>query len=158
MALEVRMAADEVDAVLVFRALKAFHDGGGVPGAFDPVKVLANVLSMVRDPGRTALMAMDGDIVAGVLCLVRAGNYWWSSTDSFIEDKGFYVYPQYEGQDAGKLLLDEAKALSDHMRLPVFITVFNGRRKRGGRSQWERLGATLGYQPRGAVLAHFPEN
>jgi hypothetical protein len=156
--LEVRLAQDEADAMLVFHALKAFYDEGGVPGSFDPVKVLANVLSMVKDRGRCALMAMDGDTLAGVLCLVESGPYWWSTTDRFIEDKGFYVYPQYEAGDAGKLLLETARALSDHRQMPVYISIFNARRKRGARSKWERVGATLDYNPRGAVLAHFPEN
>jgi hypothetical protein len=155
--IEIRLAQDEVDAVLVFRALKSFYDEGGVPGTFSEVKTLANVLSMVRDPGRAALMAMDGETVAGVLCLVEEGPHWWSEVDYFIQDKGFYVFPQYRQGDAGKLLLQEAKLLSNHRQMPVYVSIFNGRRKRGGRSEWERVGATLGYQPRGAVLAHFPE-
>ena len=153
--LEVKLAEDEVDAVLTFRALKQMHDEGGLPGTFDALKVLANVLRMVRDPGGAVLMAMDGDVLCGVLPLWEQG-YWFSSTDRHLIDKGFYVLPDHRNGEAGKLLLDTAKQASDDCGLPVYITIFNGRRKRGGRSQWERVGATLGYTPMGAMMAHFP--
>ena len=155
MAIEVRMAEDEVDAVIAYRGLKQMHGEGGIPGTFDDLKVLTNVLRMVKGPGSVVFLAMDGDELAGVLPLWEQG--YWYSTDRHLIDKGFYVVPAHRGGEAGKLLLEMAKRTADDTGLPIFITIFNGRRRRGGRSDWERLGATLGYHPQGAVLAHFPE-
>lgn len=153
---EVHMADDEVDAVLAFRAYKQMYDEGGIPGSFGPVKALTHVLRFMKGPGSVVLLAMDGDLVAGVLTLAESG-FWFNDDGRWIEDKGLYVLPAYRDGDAFKLLLEAAKDISDDTGLIVVITINNGRRKRGGRSGWERIGATLGYTNRGATLAHFPE-
>lgn len=153
--LEVHMADGEVDAVLAFRAYSQMYAEGGIPGSFSPVKTLTHVLRFMKGPGSVVLLVMDGDLVAGVLSLVEQG-YWYSEDSRWIGDAGLYVLPDYRNGEAMKLLLEQAKIAGDDAGLPVFITILNGRRKRGGRSEWERLGATLGYSNRGATLAHFP--
>lgn len=155
MPIEIRLGEDEVDAVMAFRALKQMHEEGTVPGGFDEVKVLSNLLRMVKGPNSAVLLAMDGEQLAGVLTLWQQ-DYWYSSADRHLIDKGFYVLPEHRNSDAARQLLRAAMQVSEDTRQPVYITIFNGRRKRGGRSEWERLGATLGYNPQGAVLAHFP--
>lgn len=155
MPIELRIGENEQDAVLTFKAYKAMHDEGLVPGSFDPVKTLRNVLRMVKEPGACVLMVMDGPELAGVLSLYEDG-YWWSH-DTHLTDKGLFIYPDYRDGEAFAVLMEAAARTSDDLGLPVFITVFNGRRKRGGRSKWERVGATLGYDNRGATIAHYPE-
>lgn len=157
MPVEVHMAEGEVDAVLAFRAYSQMHAEGGIPCSFSPLKTLTNVLRFMKGPGSVVLLAMDGDFVAGVLTLAEC-TYWCSETDKLLEDKGLYVTPDHRGGDALKLLLDAAKIISDDAGFPVFITINNGRRMRGARSEWERIGATLGYLNRGATLAHYPKD
>lgn len=162
MPLSLRLAEDHVDAVLIFRALKAMHDEDGVPGEFIPIKVLTRLMRVINGPGddgganSAALMAMDGDELVGFLLLWE--ETFWFNESKFLGDKGLYVLPEHRGGDAGKLLLQGAIDASDDCGLPVFITINNGRRKRGSRSPWERVGATLGYTPRGATMAHFPKD
>lgn len=156
MPVEVRSADGEADAILVYRAFKAMHQEGGIPGPFHDLKVLTNVLRLVNGPGSVVLMAMDGDTLHGVLGLYQ--QTYWFNEEAFLEDKGFYVLPEHRDGAAFDALLTEAKALSDTTGLSIYITLNNGLRKRGGRSKWERRGMTLGYHPQGAVLAHSPEN
>jgi hypothetical protein len=156
MALELRMAENERDAVLVFRAYKQMHEEGLVPGALNERKLLFRVLGMVKTPGSVVLMVMDGDTLAGVISLYEQ-SYWYSD-DRHLIDKGLYVVPEYRDGAAFDMLLDAAKSLSDDLGIPCFLFIFNAKRKRGGqRSGWERAGATLGYTNRGAILAHHPE-
>jgi hypothetical protein len=142
---------------MALRAYRQMHDEGGVPGTFSPVKTLTNLFRFMKGPGSVLLLVMDGDVVAGVLVLCESG-YWFSEDGRFLEDKGLYVVKDYRDGDALKLLLETAANVGDDAKLPVFITINNGRRTRGGRSAWERVGATLGYVNRGATLAHYPEN
>lgn len=149
-----RLAEDDADAILVFRTYIEMHDEGCVPGPIDKVKTLTNCIAMVQGPKSAVLMAMDGDEIAGVLALVEDG-YWWN-TERCLADKGLYVRKNFRGTDAIDILLSEAIALSDQTGLPLYITINNLMRRRGGKSPWERLGITLGYHPQGAVLAHYP--
>lgn len=157
MAIEVVMAESDVDALLAFRAYQQMHAEGTVPGTIHPVKMLTLLLRWVKGPGSVVLLAMDGDNVAGVLTLVENGFWYALDSETYLSDRGFYVLPDYRGGEVSKLLLNAAKTVGDDAGLSVFITINNGRRKRGGRSGWERIGATLGYVNRGAVLAHIPE-
>lgn len=155
MAVELRIAESEQDIALIFRAYKQMHDEGGVPGTFHQMKTMTNIVRLVRGPGACVLMAMDGDELAGVLSLYEEA-YWWSE-DSHIGDKGFYILPEYRQGDAFSVLMTAAKQASDDSGLPVFITIFNAKRRRGAHAEWERIGATLGYINQGAAIAHFPE-
>lgn len=157
MAVEVRMAEGEEDAIRAFRLYKQMHDEGSVPGTFHPLKTLSHILRFINGPDSLVLLAMEGGQAVGVLSLVKAG-LWWSEDGRFFEDKGLYVVPEHRDGEALKLLLDDVVNLSNDTGIPVFITINSGRRRRGGRSEWERIGATLGYVNRGATLAHFPEN
>lgn len=154
--LEVRLAEGEADAIAAFKAYQQMHAEGCVPGAFDPLKTLTNVLRFIKGPGSVVLLAMDGDTLAGVLTLAES-SYWYNQTDKWLCDKGLYVLPEHRNGEAFALLLDAAKSISDDTGLAVFIFINNGNRKRGGRSPWERVGLTLGYENRGAILAHSPE-
>lgn len=155
MTIALHMADGPVDAIHAFKAYTAMYAEGLVPGTFSAQKALTNVLRFVNGPDSVVMLAMDGAQCAGVLTLVKSGC-WYSETSRVMEDKGFYVLPTYRGGDARRVLLQGAIDLSDDTGLPVFITVNNGRRKRGTRSDWERIGVTLGYENRGATLAHFP--
>lgn len=156
MPLEVRLAETKEDAEAVFSLYRQMHAEGCVPpSAFHALKTMTNVMRLVSGPGSCVLMAMDGDDVAGVLSLYEEA-YWWSE-DRHITDKGLYVRPEWRDGGALDLLLNAAKNLSDDTGLPVYLTIFNARRRRGGRSGWERVGATLGYINHGATIAHFPE-
>jgi len=156
--LEVIMAESDVDAFLALRAYERMHTEGTVPGRLDPVKTFAHLLRWVKGPGSVVLLAMDGDNIVGALTLVESTSWFANDADTFLSDRGFYVMPEYRDGEAAKLLLDAAKTIGDDTKLPVFITINNGKRKRGGRSEWERVGATLGYLNRGATMAHYPEN
>lgn len=157
MPVDVIIAETKVDAVRAFQTYAKMHAEGGVPGSFSPLKALTSVLRFMQGPGSVVLLAMDGEDAVGVLSLVEAG-FWFSEDGRFFEDKGLYIVPGARGGDALKLLLEDAKNLSDDTGIPIFITINSGRRKRGVRSDWERVGATIGYSNRGATLAHFPEN
>lgn len=157
MALELRIAETEQDAVLAFLAYKKMYDEGLVPGSFYPVKVLARLLRMMQGPDSCVFMVMDGDKLAGVLSLWREPYWYGFDDDLHLSDKGLYVMPEYRGGETFNMLLDGAREASDTLGIPCYLTVFNFKRQRGGRSKWERLGATLGYINRGAVIAHFPE-
>lgn len=158
--IDIRMAEDEADAILAYRAYARMHAEGGVPGANRPLnhlKTLTNVLRMVKGPNSAVIMAMDGDNLAGVLSLVE-NTYWFGDDDDrFLIDKGLYVAPDYRGGDVLKMLLDAAVNLSDDTGLPVYVTINNLKRRRGAGSKWERIGATLGYINQGAMMAHIPE-
>lgn len=156
MALELRVAEGRDDAIKAFVLFKAMHEEGLVPGSFHPLKTLSNVLRMVNGPGSCVLMAMNGDEAVGVLGLFEEA-YWWSE-DRFLGDKGFYVLPKYRDAGAFDVLLQAAQQAGDDLGLQVVITIANHRRKRGTRSKWERVGATLGYSNLGAVIARDPEN
>jgi hypothetical protein len=149
MALELRMAENERDAVLVFRAYKQMHAEGLAPGSLSDRKMLFGVLGMVKGQGSAVLMAMDGDKLAGVLSLYEQG-YWYSDEDRHLIDKGLYVLPEYRESGALDLLLDAAAAASDDAGLPCFIFRLDHkfRRHRGGRSKWKRGGN---------ILIHYPE-
>lgn len=156
MALELRIAENMLDVVLVFRAYKQMHEEGLVPGSFKDEKVLGNVLRLMQGPGSIVLMVMDGDKLAGVISLIEQ-SYWYSE-DRHLIDKGLYVLPEYRDGESLKMLMDAAKNAAEDLGLPCYLFVFNAKRPRGGRrSEWERVGATLGYTNRGAILAHFPE-
>lgn len=157
MPLELRIAETEQDAVLAFRAYKQMYDEGLVPGSFHGVKVLTRLLRMVQGPGSCVFMVMDDDKLAGVVSLWREPYWYGFDDDLHLADKGLYVLPEYRDGEAFQMLLDAAQNASDTLGLPCFLTVFNFKRRRGGRSKWERLGATLGWPNRGAVIAHFPE-
>src|SRR3954469_15569803 len=128
MPVEIRFAEDEVDAVLAFRAYTQMYDEGLVPGSFSPVKTLTNVLRCMKGPGSVVLLAMDDDLVAGVLTLAEE-TCWFSEDARVIGDKGLYVTKEYRNSEAAKLLLDAAKSVGDDAGLPVFITINSGRRK-----------------------------
>jgi GNAT superfamily N-acetyltransferase len=154
--IEVTMAEGEVDAVLAFRAYSRMYEEGGIPGTFSAVKTLTNILRFIKGPDTVVLLAIDGDLVAGVLTLAKE-SFWFSEDGCFIGDKGLYVLPEYRNGETIKALLEAAKTVSEDTGLMVLITINNEKRKRGGRSEWERIGATLGYINRGATLAHTPE-
>lgn len=157
--ISVRLAETKDDVVLAYQAYAAMHAEGLAPAdaTLSPLKVLTNLFRFMNGPASVLLLVMDGESLAGVLALVESG-YWFSETGRFIEDKGLYVAPAYRDGDAIKLLLSAAQETGDDAGCPVFITIFNGQRKRGSHSQWERVGATLGYINKGAILAHYPES
>jgi len=144
----IKLAEGDVDAIHAFRAYQTMHGEGLVPGAFDALKTLTNVLRMVRGPGSAVLLAMDGEACAGVLSLWEDG-YWWNHERHLI-DKGLYVYPAYRDGEAFGLLLNAAKQASDDAGLPLYITIRNLKRPRGHHS-------VRGFINLGATLAHFPE-
>ena len=91
MAVEVHMAEGEIDAILAFRAYKLMYDEGGIPGTFSPVKTLTHVLRFVQGPGSVVLLAMDGDLLAGVLTLTESG-FWFSECGSNISlRRSYYI-------------------------------------------------------------------
>lgn len=155
--IEVRLAESKEDVVLAYQAYAAMHGEGLAPpdATLSPLKTLTNLFRFMSDPGSVLLLAMDGASVAGVLVLAES-TYWFSETGRYISDKGLYVLPQYRGGEAAKVLLSAAQEAGDDAGCPVFITIINERRKRGSRSDWERIGATLGYINKGATLAHYP--
>jgi GNAT superfamily N-acetyltransferase len=155
MAVEVREARDDVDCVLVHGAYMMMHAEGGIPGRVDAQMAMEKVFRWRDGPGSVIFMAMDDDELVGILSVTEA-KYWWNG-DPFLEDKGFYVLPEYRGGEAGGLLLKAARDLSDGVGQDCYITIMNGLRQRGARSDWERAGFTIGYHPRGAVLVHRPE-
>lgn len=156
MPIEIHMAEGEIDAILAFRAYAQMHQEGGVPGTISPIKMLTNIFRFMNGPGSVVLLAMEGDLVAGVLTLTEE-TCWYSEDARVIGDKGLFVLKDHRDGDAAKQLLEAAQKVGDDAGLPVFITINSGRRKRGARSEWERIGATLGYVNRGATLAHFPK-
>lgn len=156
MALDLRIAENEQDAVLAFQAYKQMHDEGGVPGGFVPLKTLTNILRMMKGPGSCVLMAMDGEKLAGIISLYQQA--YWYGDDRHLIDKGLYVLPEYRDSEALDLLMSSAQHLSDDLGIPCYLFIFNAKRRRGALSKWERIGATLGYTNRGAIIAHFPEN
>jgi hypothetical protein len=149
------MAEGAQDAILAFRAYKEMHEASDFPGTFSPVKTLTHILRFIQGPDSVVFLAFDGEDAIGVLTLTK-GSFWFSEDGMCLEDKGLFVRAKHRGE-AGKLLLEAARDLSNDTGLIVFITIINGRRKRGGRSEWERIGATLGYSNLGATMAHFPE-
>lgn len=154
--IDIRMAEDDADIVLVFRAFLMMHAEGCVPGPINQVKTLTNVARMVRGPNSAVIMAMAGDDeLAGVLALVEDG-YWWND-DRFLADKGLYVLPNHRDGDAFERLLGAAAQAGDDAGMAVYLTINNIKRKRGGGSKWERIGATLAYTKQGAILAHTPQ-
>lgn len=148
MALELRIAENEQDAVLAFRAYKEMHSDGFAPGSFHPVKTLTNLLRVIKGPGSALLMAMDGDKLAGVLALIEQ-SYWYSEDRNLI-DKGLYVLPEYRDSGALDILLDAAADLSDDLGIICFIFRLNGVSRRGASSQarWKRGGN---------IIIHFPK-
>lgn len=156
MPVKIRMAESEQDAVLVFKAFQMMHAGGTVPGPIDNLKTLTNVIRLVKGPRSCVLMAMAGDELAGICGLIQ-DVYWWNH-DEFLTDKGLFVLPKYENGGTFQALIKAAQQAGDDLGIPVYLTINNGRRKRGAGSKWERIGATLGYTNRGAILAHFQKD
>lgn len=153
----VRPAESELDLVMAMRAYKEMHDGGTVPGSFSARKTFSSLISFIQGPGSVVLLALDeaGELL-GLITLAQQ-SFWFSEDGRCLIDKGLYVRPGEASDGACKALLEAAANLADDMKLDLFITVFNSKRKRGAKSQWARAGETIGYTNRGAVLAHLQE-
>lgn len=152
---EIRLAEGEADAARAFKLLMHRAEEGGIPGTVDKGMLLQHVIEMMSTQGACILLAFRGEETVGMLSLCETDLFY--GPDIVLIDRTFHVLPQYRGADVGKALLAEAKALSDHTGKALYITITNSNRKRGPRTQWERVGAMLGYQPMGAMIAHVPE-
>lgn len=157
MPLELKVAESPEDIVMVFRAYKAMHDEGLAPGTFDGGKALSRIMRWVAGPNSFVLMVMDGDNLAGVVTMIEE-TYWWSKDDSCLADKGLYVLPEYRDGGAFELLLGAVRDASSDLGVPAAVTIQNIKRKRGARTAWERIGATLGFGILGAIIAHRKED
>jgi GNAT superfamily N-acetyltransferase len=152
---EIRLAEGEDDGMSAFHLLMDRAREGGIPGTVDPEKLAQHVHEMMNTQGACILLAFRGKKAVGMLSLCESDLFY--GPDIVLIDRTFHVLPKYRGDDVGKALLAEAKLLADHTGKALYITITNSKRKRGPRTQWERVGAMLGYQPMGAMIAHVPE-
>jgi hypothetical protein len=155
--MEVELAETDADAIAVHRILMMMDAEGCGPVPADPADAMQFIFEMMHTDGSCVLMAMDEGALVGTIGLCTA-PFWLNLSRSFISDRWLYVIPSHRDGSARKFLMRAAQQIGDDAGAPVYITINNGRRKRGPRSEWERLGATIGYQPLGAVIAHFPED
>jgi hypothetical protein len=133
------------------------HAGGTVPGEFSPNRTFKNLLRFMQGPGSCVLLAMDGDDCCGVLTL-KVEQTWYSDTYRCIFEKGFFVRDDARGEGVCQALMEKAREVADDLKLDLFFTIFNVKRQRGSRGKWARVGETIGYTNRGAVIAHLQEN
>jgi GNAT superfamily N-acetyltransferase len=122
----------------------------------NPVKVMERlVTAREQSENNRVLMAVHNCHLVGYLCIERAEH--WYSDAPFLTDWGFYVLPQHRNGNVGPALLQEARLIAEQKGLPLFITINNPSRRRGGRTSMERAAALISFVPAGAALAFGKE-
>lgn len=76
----------------------------------------------------------------------------WYAKDRIICDLFFYIQPEHRHGEAAKGLIDAAKQLSQHIKIPVIISVTTTTKVRSPRTDLERIAVNMGFSPMGPIL------
>lgn len=127
------------------------------PAPVNATKVMRKLLTACEEPEtHIMLMAVNDGHLVGYLCIEQMAH--WYSDAPFLADFGFYVLPQHRNGSIGLALLQEARLIAEQKRLPLYVTINNPSRRRGGHASMERAAALLSFVPAGATLAFGKES
>lgn len=132
-----RYAESDADVIAIHGFLCVVA-GPTLPGPIDPRDSSTEVWRVVNHD--VAIMAMNGDMLVGTIGLVRP-SFWWNAKLAFLANRWFFAL---QGLGAGRLLLQEARAIaeSSDLELHIFdeakgrLKIFNKNKNR------DRQGAT----------------
>ncbi len=146
-----RPATTAMDAALIFTHLLPMHaEVGRAP--LDHKKMLANVAHSVMRHAAYVVEDVSGDEPRIIASMGLIELDYWYSQDSYLSEVWFYVHPDYRDGEAARLLLAEARQLSERTGLSVMLVAFSEKRQRP-RNGLERIATQVSFAPAGAIFA-----
>lgn len=148
-----RAGTDEASFVDVFRLMLALHREGGF-GVLNADKTAEGVYRALAE-GMTFVARLAAGEAVGVLIMIEFP--FWYSDDTFLEDRAFYVHPDFRqrpgftGPSVGVALLHAARDEGQARNKITFITVANPDRK-PKRTSMSIAGQRLGFVPIGYTI------
>jgi GNAT superfamily N-acetyltransferase len=133
----------------LFEILVKFHGEFGIA----PLDI-ENTLRVVRDVvhNHCAIVArVEGQLV-GTFGIIETA-LWYSARSTVLVDKWLYVVPEHRGKVAVlRALLHAGASFAEEVHLPLYVYP-NHSPRREPRTEIERVGVTLRFDPMGSILA-----